>query len=575
MNSLNPLQQAIQACRRHLVSAALFSALINLLFLVPMLYMLQVYDRVVPSQGKLTLAVLTLVVMFALATLALLDLVRSRLLVRAGMRLDRLLRRAVLEATLAKPAKGDAREAVRQLDVLRQTLAGTGIVALFDAPWTPLYILVCFLLHPLIGFLVLVGSLLLLLLAWANEKATHKPLEAANEAANRVYALNEQTLAVADVIRALGMRQAVVARQIRGRESTSLLQGAASLASAHYVSMSRFLRLALQSGALGLGAYLAIQNSISAGAIFAAAFLAARALSPIDQVVAAWRGLLQGYAAFQTLSRLFSSMQPPFPPTSLPRLRGDLQVENLTLANAARDAAILNNISFSVRPGDVVGVVGASGSGKTSLARLLVGAARPDRGFVRFDGADRSDWDPEQLGRAIGYLPQEASLMQGTVKENISRFGSEIAFSREEVDAATVEAARLARAHDMIVRLPGAYDYELGPSGRGLSAGQAQRIALARALYGSPALVVLDEPNSHLDADGDRELLETLTELKKMGVSVIITTHKLNVLPVIDKLMVIEGGKLTIAGPLDKVISQSGPGGPKVVSYKGAKGEKT
>ena len=573
MDSSNPLQQAIHACKRHLISAAWFSALINLLFLVPMLYMLQVYDRVVPSQGKLTLAILTLVVLFALATLALLDLVRSRLLIRAGIRLDRLLGRAVLEATLAKPSKSDSREAVRQLDVLRQTLAGPGIVALFDAPWTPIYIIVCFLLHPLIGMLVLAGSLLLLLLAWANEKATHKPLQAANEAANAAYTLNEQTLAVADVIRALGMRQALVARQIRGRESASALQGAASLPSARYVSLSRFLRLALQSGALGLGAYLAIENKISAGAIFAAAFLAARALSPIDQVVAAWRGILQGYAAFQTLSRLFSSIRPPFPPTALPRLRGELDVEHLTLVNAARDAAILNNISFSVRPGEVVGVVGASGAGKSTLARLLVGGARPDRGFVRFDGADRADWDPEQLGRATGYLPQEASLMQGTIKENICRFNSEIALSPQEIDAAAVEAAQLARAHDMIVRLPGAYDYQLGVGGKGLSAGQAQRVALARALYGSPALVVLDEPNSYLDADGDRELLETLTELKRMGVSVIITTHKLNVLPVVDKLMVIEEGKLTVAGPLDKVLSQSGAS-PKVVTYKASKGGK-
>ncbi len=550
---------ALRVCRRHFLSAALFSALLNLLFIAPMLYMLQIYDRVVPTQGEVTLLFLTMVVLFALITLSLLDFVRSRLLVRASVRLDRHIAGGLLDTTLAlRRHTGEAmgKQALREFDTLRQALTGPVILSLFDAPWSPVYILLCFLIHPAIGALALVGAAVLVLITLRNEQLTHGPLKEANEAAGRAYASQEQSLAGAEVVRALGMRRALVRRHLQERETMMALQTDASLIASRYVTVSKFLRLALQSLALGLGAWLAIGNAISAGAIFASAFLIGRALAPVDQLLGAWRNVVQARDAYANLCDLFDAREANIALTQLPAPAGRIAVEHLTVLNAARDGAILADISFAVKPGEVVAVVGPSGAGKSTLMRMLAGAGQPDRGLVRFDGADISDWDSERLATFIGYLPQDTSLFAGTVKENIARFQNHVSKNASAIDEAVVEAARICGAHEMILRLPGGYDSLLGWGGRGLSAGQAQRVGLARALFRSPQILLLDEPNAHLDAEGESQLVATLAELKTRNVSAVVIAHRMGVLGVVDKILVLREGRIEAFGERDEVLGR-------------------
>ncbi|PWG03419.1 type I secretion system permease/ATPase [Sphingosinicella humi] len=567
MNKLNEgaLKQAIAATKSHYKYAAAFSALLNILFIFPVLYMLQVYDRVVPTQGTLTLVLLTIVLMFALMTLSLLDYSRSRLLVRASARLDQVLARPILSMALGSSDRSDIglRQAMREFDTLRQTVSGTSILALLDAPWTPIYILICFLIHPLLGLLAFGGAAGLIFIAWRNEQATHLPLKDANDAAARAYASQDASAASADTIRALGMREAIVNRHLRERETMMRLQTEASFKSSTHVAASKFVRLALQSGALGLGALLAINDQISPGAIFAAMFLVGRALAPIDQMLGAWRNIVQMRDAHRSLSKLLLLHDSKSEQTTLPPPQGRIEVENVSVFGKSEERPILSGVRFAVEPGEVVGIVGPSGAGKSTLARVIAGALTPDRGTVRFGGAEQTDWDPEILAQHVGYMPQEPTLFAGTIKDNIARFRSNTASGGRSVDAAAIEAAKLTGAHDVILRLSGGYDYELDWGGRGLSTGQAQRIAFARAVFGSPDFLVLDEPNSHLDADGDLQLITTLGELKANGVTILIVTHKLSILPIVDKLVVMQDGRVEMYGPRDDVMGRIAPPEPK------------
>ena len=555
---------AFRACRRHLLNAAVFSALLNLLFIVPMLYMLQVYDRVVPTQGGTTLLFLTLVLVFGLATLSILDAIRSRLLVRASVRLDRVLAHAVLDATLVRPGTGAQRlskQVVREFDIFRQALSGPAILGVFDAPWSPVYVLIAFLIHPWMGVLAVVGALALLFITWRNELATREPLERANEAAGRAYAGYEFTAASADVVRALGIREALISGHLRDRQTMLQLQTEASLASSGLAATSKFIRLALQSLALGLGALLAIQAKISPGAIFASMFIVGRALAPIDQLIGSWKNIIQARNAYAKLCDLFNETPSNIALTLLPRPEGRLDAENLTVLDPSR-RPILANVNFSIDAGEVVGILGPSGAGKSTLVRALAGAVIPDGGIVRFDGADQRNWDSERLAEHVGFMPQEAALFAGTIKENISRFRNRLGEDAALVDQSTIEAAQLAGAHELILRLPSGYDYMLGLGGRGLSAGQAQRIALARAVFRSPQYVILDEPNSNLDAEGDQQLIKTLEELKRRGMTVLLVAHRLSVLPVVEKLMVIREGRLVMFGPRDEILRELSPAPP-------------
>lgn len=555
------LAAALRTCRRHFVAVAVFSALLNLLFLVPMLYMLQIYDRVIPTRGNQTLFFLTLVLLFGLTTLALLDFVRSRLLVRASIRLDRQLAGVLLDTSLARRDRtfdAVARQAMREFDTLRQALTGPAILALCDAPWSPIYVLVCFIIHPLIGLLVLVAAILLALVALRNQRTTGEPLQRANEAAARAYASQEQVLAGAENVRALGMRQAMVRRHLTERDSMMAQQTYASFASSRYVTISKFLRLSLQSLALGLGAWLAIGNSITAGAVFAASFLAGRALQPIEQLLSTWRSIAQAKSAYDKINNLLAAREAEIALTLLPPPEGRLDVEQISVANAAGDGAILANISFQVLPGEVVAVVGPSGAGKSTLLRMLAGAGRPDRGIIRVDRANVLDWDPERLAGYIGFLPQDVSLFAGTVKENISRFQDGSSADHEEIDAKAIFAAKACSAHDMILGLPNGYDSMLGWGGRGLSAGQAQRIGLARALYDEPPIILLDEPNAHLDAIGEGQLVETLVALKARKAAVMVVSHRMGVLAAVDKILVLRDGRIEAFGSRDDIIARLG-----------------
>ncbi len=554
-----PMKAALSSCRRHFLSSLIFSALMNVLYIGPVLYMLQIYDRVVTGQGRLTLFFLTIIIIFVIGTLALLEQVRSRLLVRASIRFDRQLSGLLLDTTLSgRGSTGEAmnRQALREFDTLRQTLTGPTILSIFDFPWSPIYVVVCFLIHPAIAAMAMAGGGALLFIALCNERRTNAPLKQANDAANKAYVSQEQTIAGAEVIRALGMRNALVRRHLLERRAMLNLQAHASFAGGHYVAISKFIRLALQSLALGLGAWLAINDQISAGAIFASSFLVGRALAPIDQLLGAWRNVVHARASYATLNDLLAARDADIALTRLPAPNGHIAVEHLTCFNPGQERPVLADISFTVEPGEVIAIVGPSGAGKSTLLRMLSGAARPLRGSIRYDGADIQDWESERLASFVGYLPQDTSLFAGTIKENIARFGNFLSDDEEAIDNAAIEAARLSGAHDMIQHLPGGYNLTLGWGGRGLSAGQAQRVGLARALYGAPPLVFLDEPNAHLDAEGEVRLVATLADLKKRNASVIIVAHRMGILGVVDKIMVMRDGRVEAFGARDDVLGR-------------------
>lgn len=566
----SPLVQAVHACRWHLIAAAGFSALVNVLYLTPTLYMMQVYDRVVPTGGMATLALITVVVVLALLTLAGLDVIRARLLVRAGLRMDRELAGRTLGRALAAPeARTRAGQAMREFDQVRAAIGGQGALAVLDAPWTPIYLLFCFVLHPWIGLLTLTGATVLFGLAVLNERSTKGRLLASHEASQRAYAAQEAVSNQAEVVRALGMRRGLVSRQLESRGEAIAAQSDAQFTGGRYQGVIKFLRLTLQSLALGLGGYLAVRQEISVGAIIAASVLLARAVQPIEQLVGAWPSLVQARAAWRNLGALYdATADQEVEHTLLPAPEGRLRVDDVSVRMNDGDAPQLRQISFSLEPGQMLGVIGPSGSGKTTLARVIAGAYRPQLGVVRLDGADYAQWDPERLAAHIGYLPQDSALFAGSVKDNISRFeGARGDGDQEVIDLQAVTAAKAAEAHELIQSLPLGYDTPIGPGGRGLSAGQMQRIALARALYGSPRLLVLDEPNSHLDQDGETALMRALKRSAESGTAIVIIAHRAGVLASADLLLVMSRGAVARFGPRDEVLQAlQGRGGPRIAS---------
>ena len=556
MSGGQSLRGALRKCRAHLAGTAIFSGLLNLLFIVPMLYMLQVYDRVVPTRGGGTLLMLTAVLLAGLAVLAVLDWVRSRLLVRASLRLENELAGPLLGAMLSRadrPMDAIARQPMRDFDTLRQALTGPTLLAICDAPWAPIAVIVSAIMHPALGLLVFMGGSALAGITWLNERSTGKRLRDATEAAHRAYASQEQVLAGAENVRALGMRSAMVKRHVGERATMLALQTGTSFASGSYLAASKFLRLTLQSLALGLGAYLAINDRISAGSIFAASFLAGRALGPIEQLLTAWPSLVRAAAAYRKLSALLDGAAPATAVTLLPEPRGRLQTEQATVGRSPETRSLLA-VSIAFEPGEVVTIVGPSGAGKSTLMRVLAGALVPDAGLVRIDGARLADWDPDRLGRFIGYLPQSVSLFAGTVKENIARFVTDTDCAT--IDQQVVAAAQAARAHEMILRLPNGYDTMLGWEGQGLSAGQAQRVALARALFRDPPILLFDEPNAHLDVEGEAQLLRTISLAQARGATVAVIAHRMSVLSVSDKVLALRDGRVEAFGPTHEVIAR-------------------
>ena len=544
------LADALRACRPHFIAAAVFSFFLNLLFLAPPIYMLQVYDRVVTTGGKMTLLFVTLALAIALLTLSALDAIRLRLLVRASLRLDALLAPLILERILAANPRS-AVQGMRDFDTVRQMIGTPVVAALFDAPWFPIFIVVAFLLHFWIGVLAIVSAAILIALAWWNQRMTRSASEAANEAmaaANnsaQTMSLNSQT------VRALGMSGRLIERQLGTRR-----QGLDKFAESQFfgtriAATSRFFRLFVQSAALGLGALLAIEGYISAGAIIAASILLSRALQPIEALIGGFPALNNARSALARLADVLGGAGPNRIYTQLPAPLGKIHAEGVGV-RGPDGQPVLYGVTFDVSPGEMLGIIGPSGSGKTTLAKVLAGAIVAEAGTVRVDGAQLADWDPDQIGRHIGYVPQEPTLFEGTIKENIARFDP----GGGDVDERAVAAAQRAGVHDLILRLPNGYDTKLGPLGRGLSSGQAQRIALARALYGDPVILILDEPNAFLDAEGEDTLMKTINHALERKCSVVVVAHRRGVLEKANRLLVLEGGRPRMLGPAAEVAAR-------------------
>lgn len=547
----NPLRIAFGRCRRHFAAAASFSAASNILLLTPSIYMMQVYDRVLPTGGFVTLAAISAVAVFGLATLSALDWLRTRILMRAGARLDHELARPILHLIMSKPSLSrlTRAEAMRDLDTLRHGVSSHAASALFDAPWTPIYIVTAFLLHPALGALALGSAILMLVLAWDNERRIRLPLSASSRAGNAAYARQLHITSHAAEVRALGLATALTDRQLLERAEVNSLQIEAGLVGGNHSSLVKFFRLTLQSGALALGAVLVVDGRISAGAMFAGSLLLSRALQPIEQIVGSWKSLLQSRNAYVKLGELLGG-DTRREHTQLPAPTGAIAVERLTVLAPISDRISLAEVSFAVAPGEIVGIVGQSGSGKSTLLRALAGAAFAARGNVRFDGASSADWDPEQLAQHVGYVPQTFVLFPGTVKENISRFRGARGEVSETLDAAVIAAAKAIGAHEMILRLTDGYDTVIGSGGIGLSAGQTQSIAIARALFEKPKILLLDEATAHLDPQGQHAFQKLLSSMRAEGTTVLFATHSGDLLASADKLLLLKEGRIERFGPL-------------------------
>jgi len=545
------LAETLFSLRRTFYALAAFSGVINLLMLTPAVYMLQVYDRALVSSNVTTLLMLTLLVVGLYILLGMLEMVRSSVLIRVGNRLDMMLNQRVFTAAFERNlrrAGGNPSQALQDLSQVRQFLTGNGLFAFFDVPWTPIYLLVISLVHPLLGVITLIGSLLLVGLAWLTETSTRKPLAEANQAAMTSAAYANNNLRNAEVIEAMGMLPAIRQRWFGNHLRILELQSLASDRAAWITGLTRFVRITLQSLILGAGALLAIQGEITPGMMIACSILGGRALAPVEQVIATWKQLLSSRTAWARLSALLQDFPARKESMPLPKPTGILSVEGAFANAPGTNLPILRAISFNLSPGEALGVIGPSASGKSTLARLLVGIWPAQAGKVRLDGADVFQWNKEELGPWLGYLPQDVELFEGTIAENIARFG--------EVNGdAVIQAARQAGVHEMILRLPQGYDTRLSADGGSLSGGQKQRVALARALYGDPSLIVLDEPNSSLDDVGEAALIQALSDLKRRGKTLVLISHRPTVLNIVDKILLLREGTVHMFGSRDEVFA--------------------
>lgn len=546
MQKSNALSQAYNRFRAIMFATVVFSFFANILLFVGPLYMLQVYDRVLASRNETTLVMITVIAVGLLLIYGMLEFVRARMLVRAGMEFDEALANPlfdrVVRVQLVNPAAG-GRNALSDADKVRDFITGQGILSFFDAPWTPVFLFLCFAFHFWIGVVSTVGAIVIFAMALLNEVLTRKALQDANNAALVSGNFAAAALQNADVIRAMGMTVPLFDRWMAQRDRMMEGQAKASDRSGVILSGSKFVRMALQVAILGTGAYLAIQEEVSPGIIVAASIIMGRALSPVEQAIGQWRQFVGARQANDRLKSLFESVPDEERRTRLPAAKGDLQVEAVTAFVPGTRDTLLKSISFRVTHGAVLAVIGPSGSGKSTLARHLVGVASPAVGNVRLDGVDLRHWDPQQLGEQIGYLPQEIRLFSGTVRDNIARFRPDVR------DEDVIAAAKLAGAHEMIAGLRNGYETQIGDNGAQLSGGQRQRVGLARAVFGLPSLIVLDEPNSNLDSAGEQALNHCLQHLRQNGRTVIVITHKANLLSLSDQVLVLSEGAVQLLAP--------------------------
>jgi PrtD family type I secretion system ABC transporter len=561
------LRDALASCLAAFIGIGVFSGLINLLMLTGSLYMLEVYDRILPSRSVPTLIGLSILTAILFTFQALLEITRGRLLVRIGNQLDCRLGARVYDVVVRLPlrarAGGDGLQPMRDLDTVRAFLSGLGPTALFDLPWIPLYVAICFAFHVLIGVTVLCGAIILVVLTFTTEILSRRPIKAATAQAALRSRLAEISRRNADALAAMGMADALRSRWLDLGRAHLAQQKRVNDAAGGLGAAGRVLRMALQSAVLGVGALLVIWQEATAGVIIAGSILAGRALAPIDLAIANWKGFVAARQSWQRLGQLFAAIPAAAPRLELPAPAHTLTAEMLGVAPPGAQKLVVRDINFTLKAGSAVGIIGPSASGKSSLVRAIVGVWPPARGCVRLDGAAIEQWT--SLGRHIGYLPQDVELIEGTVAENIARFAPGAPAT------AVIAAAKAAGVHDLIVNLPEGYETEVGEQGAALSAGQQQRIALARALYGAPFLVVLDEPNSNLDAEGEEALTRAILGVRGRGGIVIVVAHRASALAAMDHLLAMVRGTQQAFGPKEEILRRlirresSAPGTLKVV----------
>ncbi|MRX11574.1 type I secretion system permease/ATPase [Pseudoduganella sp. FT25W] len=550
LDSKNEIVQVLRTFKGTFITVGTFSAISNLLMLAPSLYMLQVYDRVLGSRNEITLLMLTLMIVGAYLFIGALELIRSFVLVRVGARFDMELNKRVYTAAFEqnlKRSSANAGQALADLTTVRQFLTGNALFAFFDAPWFPVYLIVIFIFEPSLGLFALCGTAILVVCAYVNERVSHKPLSEANTMAIASTNLATNNLRNAEVIESMGMLPNLMARWYKLHGKFLRLQAEASEKAGTVAAVTKFVQVSLQSLVLGFGALLVLENKITAGMMIAASILVGRALAPVQQVIGVWKSFSSVRSAYERLSGLLAANPARSAGMELPKPKGDLSVEAVTAAVPGSTVPVLRGVNFAIQAGDVLGVIGPSGSGKSTLARLLVGVWPAGLGKVRLDSADIFSWNKAELGPHIGYLPQDIELFSGSISENIARFG--------DVDPEKVVlAAKRAGIHELILHFPDGYNTLLGDGGAGLSGGQRQRLGLARAMYGDPSFLVLDEPNSNLDDVGEAALLQAINDLRARGKTIVLITHRTSVIGATNKLLLLRDGVVTMFGPTNQVL---------------------
>lgn len=564
---VDPLRAVVREGRVAILYIALFSLFINLLILTSPIYMMQVYDRVLASGKIETLVMLTLIAGIAVLVLGLLEMVRGKILARLAQWLERRLSPDLIGAGMRATMLGGAAsaQALRDLGLVRNFLGGPGVNTVFDAPWTPIFLAVIWLMHPWLGILGVASATLLFVLAMLNEYVSRKPLKQAGVMSISNVQQADQAIRNADAFHAMGMLPGFLSGWMARNESILGLQLDAADRNAAIVGFSKFVRIFVQILILGLGAYLVIRGDLTAGGMIAASILLGRALAPVEQAIGAWKQMVAGRDAWERLQRLLTRFPPPPTSMPLPIPRGRLTCEQVIFVPRGRDKPVLSGVSFALEPGEALGIIGPSAAGKSTLCKILVGSWQPTRGHARLDGADLFAWPPEQLGPYVGYLPQDVELFGGTVRDNIARL------SATPDPEAVIDAAMTAGVHEIILRLPSGYETEIGDGGSFLSGGQRQRIGLARALYRRPKLIVLDEPNASLDTEGEDSLMTAMARAKAWGASVVIVAHQPRILRPVDKLLLLRDGRSELFGPRDEVLAKlmpkrgPGDGRPRIV----------
>ncbi|HEY8025587.1 MAG TPA: type I secretion system permease/ATPase [Burkholderiaceae bacterium] len=546
----NEIWQALLEFKSEILTVGAFSAIINMLMLVPSLYMLQVYDRVLGSKNDITLLMLTLMMLGAYLFMSALEFVRSFVMIRVGARMDMKLNKRVYTAAFERSLRkggGNAGQALSDLTNLRQFLTGSALFAFFDVPWFPIYLIVIFAFEPSLGMFALIGTLVLVALAIINEYVTRKPLADANALAIASTTLATNNMRNAEVIESMGMLPNLMGRWFTRHSIFLKLQAEASEKAGTLQAITKFVQISQQSLVLGFGALLAVDGKISAGMMIAASILVGRALAPVQSLIGVWKQWSSTRSAYSRLTELLAENPARKSGMALPKPTGTLTVEGVSAAPPGSNLPVIKNLTFAMQAGDVVGIIGPSGAGKSTLARLLVGVWPALMGKVRLDSADIFQWNKDELGPYIGYLPQDIELFAGTVSENIARFG--------EIDPEKVLAAsKTAGVHDLILHFAQGYDTVLGDGGGGLSGGQKQRIGLARALYGDPSVIVLDEPNSNLDDVGEAALISAIQDLRQRGKTIVLITHRTSIIGVTTKLLFLRDGVAQMYGPTAEVL---------------------